>query len=829
MNTFMEVCATVRHALLLCYKTGVNLMSINRILSAVSHDLIYALRTMRKQPGFMVTTVLTLALVVGANTAIFTVVRAVLLRPLRYSDPERLVQITGGATPIRYDEIRSGARSYRGIGAYLGQIEEVAITGATAPEPLKQASVSPNFLSVIGAEPLLGRGFSAEEEKPEATRVALISAGLWQRRFAGDAQILGRPITLAAIPHIVIGVMSADFQFPYSGIDVWVPRPAENVTPSSPRLVLFGRLAPDISLQQASAELSVLNQQYAAAHPGMLDTKQGQPAQVLPLKQELVAGVRTMLWLLFGAVSFVLLIACANIAGLLLARAASRQSELAIRAALGAARGRLISQLLVESLFLALAGGALGIVFARWGLAAIMRTTALDLPRTAEIHLDGGVLLFTFVLSVLTGIVFGLAPSLGASRADLTTALKSGQDPVHARRIAGWFSTRGFLVSGQVALSIVLLIGAALLIESLARLNHVEPGFDAFNLLTMRISLPQTRYDSDQKVGAFREELVQRVETLPGVRSAATVFTVPMTGFAMQPVQPADTVLLPLNKRPLGVVEFITADYFRTMGIPLRGGREFTARDRAGSREVAIISQGLARKLWPEFPKVNPIGMHLLIGVDTNPVEIVGIVGDIRQSLDGEYRPGFYRPALQGGPPSFMLVVKTERNPLGYANPVRREVLAVDRDQPVSSVKTMATIMEEQEGQRRLVLLLLEVFSGAALLLTAIGIYGTLSYWVVQRTRELAIRRALGAHTKNLLSLVVGKGMLLTAAGIIVGTACAIGLTRVLQELLFQISPTDPLTFAAVAAVVSGLTIVACYVPARRAARVEPMKALRSQ
>jgi predicted permease len=560
----------------------------------------------------------------------------------------------------------------------------------------------------------------------------------------------------------------------------------------------------------------------------MLDTKQGEPARVLPLKQELVAGVRTMLWLLFGAVSFVLLIACANIAGLLLARAASRQSEFAIRAALGAARGRLISQLLVESLFLGLAGGALGVVFARWGLAAIMRTTALDLPRTAEIHLNGGVLLFTFVLSVLTGVAFGLAPSLGASRVDLTTALKSGQDSVHARGIAGWFSTRGLLVSGQVALSIVLLIGAALLIESLVRLNHVEPGFDASNLLTMRISLPQTRYDSDQKVGAFREELVQRVETLPGVRSAATVFTVPMTGFARQPVQPGDTALLPLNKRPLGVVEFITADYFRTMGIPLRGGREFTARDRAGSQEVTIISEGLARNLWPEFPKVNPIGLHLLIGVATNPIEIVGIVGDIRQSLDDEYRPGFYRPALQGGPPSFMLVVKTERNPLGYANPVRREVLAVDGDQPVSSVKTMAAIMEEQEGQRRLVLLLLEVFSGAALLLTAIGIYGTLSYWVVQRPRELGIRRALGAQTENLLALVVGKGMLLTAAGIIVGTACAIGLTRVLQKLLFQISPTDPLTFAAVAAVVSGLTIAACYVPARRAARIEPMKALRS-
>jgi predicted permease len=802
-------------------------MNINRFIDFLSHDLRYALRTMRKQPGFVVTTVLTLAFAIGANTAIFTVVRTVLLRPLRYTNPERLVQISGGATPIRYDTIRDGARSYVGIGAYLDQVEDIAITGGATPESLEQGRMSANSLSILGVDPLLGRGFRTEEDSPSAPKVALISASLWQRRFSGDPQILGRAITIAGMPHIIVGVMSADFQFPYSGIDLWVPRPAENVTPFSPMLVLFGRLASGTTLHQASAELSVLNQQYATAHPGMLDTKQGKPAQVLPMKQELVANVRTMLWVLFGAVSFVLLIACANVAGLLLARSASRQNEFAVRAALGAARGRLITQLLVESLFLGLAGGALGIALARWALAGVTRMTALDMPRTAEIHLDEGVLLFTFALSALTGVVFGLLPSLGASRVDLTTALKSGLGQGAGRRIARWFSPRELLVSGQVALSIVLLIGAALLIESLARLNRVEPGFQASNLLTMRISLPQTRYDTAQKVGAFREQLVQRVEALRGVHSAATVFTLPMTGFAMQPLQPADEASLPLNKRPLGVVEFITADYFHTMGIPLLAGREFTAKDRAGSPEVSIVSEGLARRLWPDYPKRNPIGLRLLIGVKTTPVEIVGIVGDIRQSLDDEYRPGFYRPALQSGPPSFMFVVKTTGDPLLYANSVRREVLAVDPDQPVSSVKTMTSIMEEQEGQRRLVLLLLEVFAGAALLLTAIGIYGMLAYWVVQRTRELAIRRALGAPTKNLLSLVIGKGMALTATGIIVGTIGAIGLTRVLQKLLFQISPTDPLTYGIVAALVSALTLVTCYLPARRATRIEPMKALR--
>src|SRR4051812_27917384 len=461
---------------------------MNRLFDVLAQDLRYALRTMRKQPGFSVTIVLTISFAIGANAAIFTVVRAVLLRPLQYHDPDRLVQITGGATPMRYDEIRTGARSYSEIGANLGQVQEVAISGDAAPESLKQARVSANFLNILGIDPLLGRGFLAEEDKPEGSRTALISAGLWQRRFGGDPRILGRTVILAGTPHLVVGVMSADFQFPFSVIDVWVPRPAENVTQFSPLLVVFGRLAPGVSLQQATAELSVLNHQYAVGHPGMLDTKQGKPAEVLPLKHELVAGVQTMLWMLFGAVTFVLLIACANVAGLLLARAASRQSEFAVRAAVGAGRARIVSQLLVESLLFSLLSGVLGIVFARWGLVGIAKATALDLPRMTDIHLDGAVLVFTVMLSALTGVLFGLAPSLSASRVDLATALKSGRGSGESRRIASWFSTRGLLVSGQVALSIVLLIGAALLIESLAHLSRVNPGFDTTNLLTMRIS-----------------------------------------------------------------------------------------------------------------------------------------------------------------------------------------------------------------------------------------------------------------------------------------------------------------------------------------------------
>lgn len=802
-------------------------MSIRRLIDSLWQDLRYALRTMRKQAGFAVTTIVTLAFAIGANTAIFSVVRAVLLQPLHYSDPDRLVQITGGATPIRYDEIRAGERSYTEIGAYFSQTEDVAISGGAAPESLKQAHVSSNFLSILGMDPLLGRRFVAEEDKPEAPRVALISASLWQRRFGGDPQILGRSITLGGRPHTVIGVMSADFQFPYSGIEVWVPQPAENVNSTSPLLVVFGRLAPGLSLRQASAELSVLNHQYALGHPGMFDGKEGKPAEVVPLKQELFAGVRTMLWMLLGAVSFVLLIACANVASLLLARAASRRSEFAVRVAVGAARGRLVRQLLVESLLFALLSGMFGIVLARVALRLVAHATALNLPRMAEIHLDGAVLGFALALSAVTGILFGLVPSLGASRVDLANALKSGHSSGEGRRLAKWFSTRGLLVSGQVALSVVLLIGAALLIRTLAQLSRIDRGFDPANVLTMRISLPPARYDTVQKSGRFSEELVRRLDALPGVRNAATVFTLPMMGFAMQPVQPADAPLLLLNKRPLGVVQFITSDYFRTMGIPLRSGREFSERDGADAPQVVIISESLARRLWPEYPKLNPIGLRMLIGVNKTPIEVVGIVGDVRQGLADEFRAGFYRPTLQAGPPSFRVVVKTVGDPLHYTAAVRAAVFAIDRDQPISSVKTMTAVMEDEEGQRRLVLLLLGVFAGAALVLTAIGVYGMLAYWVVQRTRELGIRRALGAPTENLVWLVVGKGSLFAAAGLIAGTAGAVGLTRLLQSLLFHVSPTDPVSFAGVAALVGVLTLAACYLPARRATRIEPMQALR--
>ena len=796
---------------------------VRRLLDTLASDTRYTFRTLRKNPGFALTAIVTLALGIGANTAVFTLVRAVLLRPLNYPEPERLVQI-GRGTQMQFEQIRSEARSYTAIGEYLMQTQDVALAEGAAPEVLKEARVSGNFLNVLGVQPLLGRGFTDQEDTPAGPPVVIISAELWQRRFGGDPSIVGRAIDLAGTPTTVVGVMPQDFRFPFEAVSVWVPQPAKDVTQFSPLLVVFGRLRPDVTLAQASAETAVIYHAYMTAHPEALDKLK----PVAPLKDELVANIRSMLWLLFGAVSFVLLIACANVAGLLLARAVSRAREFTVRAALGAPRRRLVAQLLTESTVMSLMAGALGLLLALWMLGGIGALAELDLPRLTEVHLDYTVLAFAFATSIVTGMLFGLLPSLAASRPDLAGALKSRGESLAGAHVGG-FQMRSALVAGQVALSIVLLTGTALLIESLGRLARVDPGFDPSHLLTMRIALSPTRYAGVQPVATFYEELLRRVESLPGVRAAAVSLTIPMTGYPMTPSQPAAAPLRKLNERPLGMIQFITPDYFRTMRIPLRRGREFTDHDRAGETPAVILNEAMARLLWPEYPNFDPIGQQILIGVSPNPVQIVGIVADMRQSLEGEFTAAMYRSAFQAVSPSFMFTVRTEGDPLRMAEPIRREVLAIDPAQPISDVKTMDEVTESSEGQRRIVLLLLGVFAGAATLLTMIGIYGAISYWVVQRTRELGIRRALGAPAGNILWLVMGRGLGLAAAGVAIGVAGAASLTRLLRAMLFHVSPTDPATLAVVALITAAMSAVASYLPARRAIRVDPMDALRTE
>ncbi len=806
-------------------------MNPSGLLETTWQDIRHALRTMRKNPAFAATAVLTLALGIGGNTAIFAIVHAVLLKPLAYPDAERIVQLSGRATSVRFDEMKAAARSYTALGDFLGGIENITLTGGVEPEVLKGARVSANFLDILEVQPLLGRGFHPEDDTPSGPRVAMISAALWRRRFDGDPGMLGRTVTLAATTYTIVGVLPFGFQFPQPNVDVWITRPAEFVNTTSPLLGVFGRLNPGVSIQQATSELAVLNQHYRAAHPGMLDSKPNTVEQVKPLRDELVSNVRFMLWMLFGAVGFVLLIACANIASLLLARGASRSREFAVRASIGASRGRLIRQLLAESVVLAVAGAALGVLLARWALVWITHLAGLELPRAGEIRIDGVVLGFAVLLSLVTALLFGLIPSLGASRPDLAGVLRaSGESATSTgkKRAALGISVRGALVIGQVALSMVLLIGAALLIESLVRLYGVNPGFNTSHLLTMQIALPPLRYDTPPKQAAFFDELALRVQALPGVRGAAATFTLPLTIFPQTPVQLASQPPRPLNQRPLAAIQNVTTAYFRTLGVPLKRGREFSEHDNATAPLTAIINESLAREFWPAYPGgLDPVGQRILIGARANPIQIVGIVADMHQDLEDDPLPAVFRPFDQFPLASAGFFVRTAGDPSPFVRAVRDQVIAIDRDQPVSQVQTMDDLIEAAGGERRLPLFLLGCFAGVALLLAVIGIYGVIAYSVAQRRQEVGIRRALGAQDADIVRMVVGQGLVLTLAGVALGIGGALALTRLMTDLLFHTKPVDPATFIAVALLFVLVAFAASYIPARRAARIDPMAALR--
>ena len=810
-------------------------MNSFKLLATIWQDTRYALRTMRLQPAFAATAILTLALAIGGNTAMFTVIRAVLLKPLPYPDSDRLVRISGGATPFRFVEMKAAARSYTGIGAFTSE-DSPTLSGAGEPEVLKGVRVSANFLQILNIEPLLGRGFRADEDGAGGAPVAMIGAALWQRRFAASPEVLGKTATLAGTPYTIVGVLPPRFSFPFADLDVWVTAPAE--WPSmpaksralSPFLSLFGRLKPGIGLAQATAEAKVIHRQYALAHPAMLDAKSKKPETVSAMKDTLVADVRSMLWMLLGAVGFVLSIACANVASLQLARATSRSRETAVRVALGAPRGRLIGQLIVESVVLSLAGGTLGLLLAAWSLRAIPAMTAFDLPRAQEIHLDWTVLGFALLLSIATGVLFGLAPALGASQPHLVDALRLSGAAAGQGKSRGVLDVRGLLLVVQVSLSIVLLIGTTLLLESVSRLRGVTLGFNPANVLTASVSLAPSRYDTDQKRAAFFDRLAQRMGSAPGVHSAAAAMFLPMTSYAGSPVQDASQPLLKLNERPIATISVVTPNYFKTLDIPLRRGRDFTARDREDAQRVAIVDEALARRFWPAYPSgQDPIGQHLWVGgVNPHPAEIIGIAANINQMLEKSVWPEtVYVPFGQNPQPFAMLAVRTEASPLGFAGAARQQVRAADKDQSISAVETMDALIDAQLGERRLLAILLGSFAAMALLLVLMGIYGIVAYSVAQRTQEMGIRRALGAQHGDILRLVVGESLRLAFAGVAIGMVGAFGLTRLLRNLLFHVSATDPVTFAAVAALFVCVALAASYLPARRAIRIDPITALR--
>jgi putative ABC transport system permease protein len=800
-------------------------------------DVRYALRQLRKNTGFSLFTIGITAVGIGATTAMFSVVHTILLKPLPYRDPKHIVLLTKQITPVRFDEMKQASRSYSDLGSYAGVMEQMALSGSGAPALLNGARVSANFLRVLGVSPLLGRGFVAQEELTGAPAVVMISRRLWQQRFGSDPKIAGTVIDLAGVPHTIIGVLPQDFQFPFAGLDFWVTKSSEllEISPQSrlisPTLKIFGRLKPAVTIEQASVELAVLKGQYAAAHPGMLDGKPNSPESLVALKDDLVSDVRPKLWMLFGAISLALLIVCANIGSLMLARAASRTKEFAIRTAIGARRGRIIRQLLIEGLLPAFLGGSIGLLLAAAGVSAIKNMTLVDLPRTAEIRLDPAALGFALGLTTITGVLFGLAPSLNTFSPDLATFLRTNVAPTSAARSKSkpYFSVREILIIAQLALSLFLVVGATLLTKSLIHIYRVNPGFEPDHLLTMHISLSPARYDTPEKQVAFYERLTEGIESLPGVRNAAVSLTLPFTGWAGVPVQLATGPQLKLNERPIGILQLVTPDYFRTMKIALKRGREFNAHDNWNSSPVAIINEGLAKRFWPEYPNgPDPVGQYLLMGRNPRPKQIVGIAADVRQGgKDEDPAMGLYVPNAQLPTPAAAVIVRTKGYPLLLSNAVQKQIFAIDPEQPVSDVKTMNDVADASEGELRLFTRLLTGFAGAATFLAMIGLYAGISCSVALRTKEIGIRQALGAQRGQILGLVIRQGFVLCMIGLAIGIGAAVGFTHVLKDLLFQISDTDPATFIEVSTSFVFVALLASYLPARRATKIDPMEALR--
>ncbi|HTP31377.1 MAG TPA: ABC transporter permease [Candidatus Acidoferrales bacterium] len=797
-----------------------------------------ALRLLAKSPGFSAVAVFTLAIGIGANTSIFSVTNALLLRPLAFRDPDRLVvmdvrrQGEAGRGPLtypRFEQISQNARSFSAISAFCN--ETFNLTGQGYPEQLASARVSSNFFEILGVSPALGRAFRPQEDRPGGDNVVLISDSLWQRRFALDPKILSRVLTLDGKDYSIIGVLAPDFGFALLGkVDLYAPRVFElnavtrqQVASGVGFLDYIARLAPGVRLSAAQSELNALAIGYRRENPKLPDATPGLMVHAGILRDEMVASVKPAVLVLFGAVSLVLLIACANLASLLLSRAFGRNREIAIRMAIGATRGNIIRQLLAESLLLAGVGGALGLLISRWGTHALASLAEGTLPRAAEIGVDARVLAFTAAASVIAGVIFGLLPAIQVSRPDLETALRSeGRGTTGGRR---HHALRTILVIPQVALSTVLLIGAGLLVRNFLQLRETGPGFDPSHLLTMAITLPPSRYANAAQFVGFTDELLRQVRPLPGVRAAAVASALPVNPTRFTPALPEGQPVVPIAERPLFNVQMVSAGYASAMRIPLARGREFTEHDDAAAPRVAMVNQTLARRYWPHE---DALGKHILIGRQTAPAEIVGVLGDVRNiSVSSDVQPEFFVPWKQLPWASVQLVIRTQGEPQSIASAVRARVLAVDRDQPVTKVRSMQEILEESAAQPRFTTFLLGGLAAAALVLAMAGIYGVIAYQVTERTHEVGIRIALGAGRSDILQLVFRQGLFAACAGVALGLIAAFALTRLMSALLYLISVTDPFTYITGPLLLILIAAAATYIPARRATRVNPIVALK--
>jgi putative ABC transport system permease protein len=822
----LRFAAGLAAAMLACW-----FMSRERLTLMSRHDVVFALRSLRKSPGFTVAAVLATALGIGANAAIFTVIKQVLLQPLPYAEPSRLIDVNeyagGRATavsPPNFMDWRARTRTLSGLTIYGTQV--MTLSGGAEPVRVLAGRIEPELFDVLRVRPQLGRAFVADDVRPGARSVVLLGHELWQRSYGGDRGVVGQTVTLEGTPYEVAGVMPPRFAFP-DDAELWTPLrlAADELTPNqrgAHYLSALGRLRDGVTVQQAGAELDGIEQDLARQFP---DKIEGYSVRAVPLLESIVGDVQRPLLVLFGAVGFVLLIACVNVSNLLLARASTRTGEIAVRAALGAGRGRLLRQLLVESVVLSLIGGAAGLILGSWGVRALMTVAPPDLPRAAAINMDGTVLAFSLALSVLAGLIFGTAPAVIASRPDLTVFLKDvrrdGGSAGGRRRL------RSTLVAAQVALALMLLAGAGLALRSFNRLLRVDPGFNAEGVLTFRISLPEGTYPTVASNVQFYRDYLDRVRQLPGVSAAGAVHIPPVTrsGFGGT---------FTIYGRPPGSdegnaqVRSSTSGYLETLRIPLRAGRAFDARDNESGARVAIVSETAARRFWPGE---NPVGRQIRIHVNESrrePREIVGVVGDVRtRGLELEPVPVIYVPHPQYGGENMTIVARTAGEPLQMLPSLTAALRTLAPGVAVSRAQTMEDLIAANVAEPRFRSLLLALFAGASLVLAAVGLYGVVAFSVSQRRGELGLRLALGADPSDVLRLVLKEGMMPVAAGIAAGLVGAALIARVMRSLLFGVDPLDAGTFAAAAGMLSMVALVACYVPARRATVVDPAGALR--
>ena len=809
-------------------------------MAELQQDVRFAFRMLFKSPGFTLVVILTLGLRIGANSAIFSVIDAVLLRPLPYAQPDQLVKIwmhfTGIGLPKdqnwvsapEFVDLRNLNRSFSHVAAISG--ESFNLKAGATPERVNGAAVSADFFSLLGVEPEGGRMFLPGEDEPGRENIVVLSHGLWTRRFGSDAGILGKPLIMNGRPFTVVGVAPASFEFP-ARAELWTPLAfsKEDLGPDrrgNHGLEVIARIRPGISFEQAQSDMEAVSRR-------MIEQNAGYPYErfqfrviMNQLLDETVGDIRTALWILMASVGFVLLIACANVANLLLARASAREREMAIRTALGAGRARVIRQLLTESVVLALLGFTAGVLLAHWGLGALLEIASVSFPRIAGAHIDARVLLFTALIALGTGMLFGLAPALQASRVH-PDALKEGGRTATTGMAAQ--RLRRALVVAEIALSTMLLAGAGLLMKSFLRLQDVDPGFRPDGVLTLRISLPENRYPEPARIRGFIRELLERTARLPGVESVGGVSALPLSGSSSSGTTTVDSRSVPSDKAtPEADWRVVTPGYFRAMGIRLIRGRFFDDRDTDGVAPVAIIDETMAKTYWPGE---DPIGKRIHRGGtrSTRPWStIVGVVGHVRyRTLEAQSRVQLYWPYAQDPVPYISLVVRTPLEPRSLAVEIQRKVLAIDPDQPISSVRTMQELLSDSVARRRFSMTLLALFAGVALLLAAVGIYGVISYTVTLRAHEIGIRVALGASRGGVLWLVLGQSLVLTVAGVFLGLAGSLLVSRVISGLLFNVRPTDPATFAIVAAFLAAVAALASLLPAGRASRVDPMVALR--